>query len=36
MKKVFLITGCNGSVGSALLKYFSKKNINIIGIDNKK
>ena len=35
VKKVFLITGSNGSVGMALLKYFSKKNVIIIGIDNK-
>ena len=33
MKKI-LITGCAGFIGSNLVNFFLKKNIEIVGLDN--
>ena len=34
MKKKILITGCAGFIGSNLVNFLLKKNVQIIGIDN--
>ncbi len=34
MKKKILITGCAGFIGSNLVDFFLKKNIEIVGLDN--
>ena len=31
--KTIIITGCSGSIGSYLVKYFRKKKYKVIGID---
>ena len=36
MKKIILITGSSGLVGSETTKFFLKKNFKVIGIDNDK
>ncbi|OGW40589.1 MAG: short-chain dehydrogenase [Nitrospirae bacterium RBG_13_39_12] len=36
MKKIVLITGVNGGIGSATAKLFAKKGWYVIGIDNRK
>lgn len=33
-KEVILLTGCAGFIGSNLLRYFLKKKIKVLGIDN--
>ena len=33
--KTVVITGASGKIGSALLKYFSDQNYNVIGTYNK-
>jgi nucleoside-diphosphate-sugar epimerase len=35
-KKVFLITGAAGFIGSHMVDYLLKKNFNVIGVDNLK
>ena len=35
-KKVFLVTGAAGFIGSHMVDYLLKKNFNVIGIDNLK
>ena len=36
MKKIILVTGSSGLVGSETVKFFLKKNFTVIGIDNDK
>ena len=35
-KKVFLVTGAAGFIGSHMVDYLLKKNFDVIGIDNLK
>ena len=35
-KKKIIITGCNGSIGSALVSFFIKKKFIVIGLDKTK
>jgi len=35
-KKVFLVTGAAGFIGSHMVDYILNKNFNVIGIDNLK
>ncbi len=36
MKKIILVTGSTGLVGSETVKFFIKKNFKVVGIDNNK
>ena len=35
-KKVFLVTGAAGFIGSHMVDYLLKKNLNVVGVDNLK
>lgn len=34
MRKVMVITGCNGLIGSTAVRYFAAQGWDIVGIDN--